>query len=246
MGCLWSVSCRRAEEQSAYENHKALFYPSAVGYSLQTLPTANCKRSTISAVGGRRSTVETMRIIAGKAKGRKLAAPPGAGTRPTADRVKEAIFSWLEDLTDDACVLDIYAGSGSLGLEALSRGARSAVFIESDLRAFRTLTDNIDKTGFNEQSEAFRTDVDATLAGLAREGRVFDIALADPPYGIDSLILKGLIKTIAERILTGQGIIVLELPKSRAKMEFTGVDCVDTRIYGDTAVKYLKSLAVDS
>jgi hypothetical protein len=84
-----------------------------------------------------------MRIIAGKAKGRRLSAPDGPGTRPVTDRVKEAVFSSIGDWVEDADVADLYAGSGSFGLEALSRGARSAVFVENGFRAIEALKRNI-------------------------------------------------------------------------------------------------------
>jgi 16S rRNA (guanine(966)-N(2))-methyltransferase RsmD len=94
-----------------------------------------------------------MRIIAGSAKGRKLQAPKGSKTRPTSDRVREAIFSIVGDLVVDAMVLDLYAGTGAMGLEALSRGARQAVFVETDIPALRCLEMNIRLCGYGDRSE---------------------------------------------------------------------------------------------
>ena len=117
-----------------------------------------------------------MRVVAGEFKGRRLHAPRGAGTRPTADRVREALFSMLGDV-GGARVLDLYAGSGALGIEALSRGAASAVFVERDRGALDALRRNLDAVGAD--AEVRREDV---LRFLARPEGTFDLVLCDPPY----------------------------------------------------------------
>jgi 16S rRNA (guanine966-N2)-methyltransferase len=118
-----------------------------------------------------------MRIIAGKAKGRRLSAPEGPGTRPVTDRVKEAVFSSIGDWVVDADVADLYAGSGSFGLEALSRGARSAVFVENGLRAIEALKRNISSMAlggvvFSGKVREF----------LATNGQPFHLVFIDPPW----------------------------------------------------------------
>lgn len=126
-----------------------------------------------------------MRIVAGTARGRRLAAPDGLDTRPTGDRVREAIFNMLyslDDAIDDAVVLDGFAGTGALGLEALSRGARSVTFVERNPRVLRTLDANIASTGADRAAlTVVRADL---LDWLARvpPGTNFDVALLDPPY----------------------------------------------------------------
>jgi 16S rRNA (guanine966-N2)-methyltransferase len=117
-----------------------------------------------------------VRVVAGDFKGRRLVAPRGAGTRPTADRVREALFSMLGDVSD-ARVLDLYAGSGALGIEALSRGAKSAVFVERDQAALAALRRNLDAVG--ARAEVRRQDV---LRFLARPEGTFDLVFCDPPY----------------------------------------------------------------
>jgi 16S rRNA (guanine966-N2)-methyltransferase len=117
-----------------------------------------------------------VRVVAGDFKGRRLVAPRGAGTRPTADRVREALFSMLGDVSD-ARVLDLYAGSGALGIEALSRGAKSAVFVERDQAALSALRRNLDAVG--ARAEVRRQDV---LRFLARPEGTFDLVFCDPPY----------------------------------------------------------------
>jgi 16S rRNA (guanine966-N2)-methyltransferase len=117
-----------------------------------------------------------VRVVAGDFKGRRLVAPRGVGTRPTADRVREALFSMLGDVSD-ARVLDLYAGSGALGIEALSRGAKSAVFVERDQAALAALRRNLDAVG--ARAEVRRQDV---LRFLARPEGTFDLVFCDPPY----------------------------------------------------------------
>ncbi len=126
-----------------------------------------------------------MRIVAGSARGRKLVAPDGPETRPTSDRVREAMFNALYSLDDavaDATVLDLFAGTGALGLEALSRGAAHAVFVERNPRALRALEQNIDGTGTDRAAvTVVRADAVDWLARRVGHDS-FDLALLDPPY----------------------------------------------------------------
>jgi len=117
-----------------------------------------------------------VRVVAGTFKGRRLAAPRGTRTRPTADRVREALFSMLGDV-GEARVLDLYAGSGALGIEALSRGAGSAVFVERDAQALAAIERNLTAVGV--EATVVRRDV---LRFLARADGAFDLVFCDPPY----------------------------------------------------------------
>jgi 16S rRNA (guanine966-N2)-methyltransferase len=121
-----------------------------------------------------------MRIIAGTHRGRRIAAPKGALTRPTGDRVREALFN-LVGPVDDAAVLDLYAGSGALGLEALSRGARRCVFVESDGAACRVIRSNLEALGLTG-ALVLQRDALAVLAEERSAGRRYDLVLLDPPY----------------------------------------------------------------
>lgn len=126
-----------------------------------------------------------MRIVAGDFKGRRLHAPRGSGTRPTADRVREALFSMLGDVSG-ARVLDLYAGSGALGIEALSRGAQSAVFVERNRRALAALRRNLDPLEHDLAAAGASADVRAVDVArflAAGEGR-FDLVFCDPPYDV--------------------------------------------------------------
>lgn len=126
--------------------------------------------------------------MSGAAKGRRLASPAGEATRPTPNRVREAVFNSLYsmDAIEGARVLDLYAGTGALGIEALSRGAAEAVFVERAPAVAAVLRSNLETTGLADRAAVMVTDADTALAGLAREGRRFDLALADPPYVFDA------------------------------------------------------------
>src|SRR5947208_2259988 len=123
-----------------------------------------------------------MRVIAGRLGGRRLKAPAGARTRPTAERVREALFAMLEDVAD-ARVLDLFAGSGALGIEALSRGAASAVFVERDPAALRALRENLAALGLGRDvAEVRRSDAMRALHSAQRRGENYDLVFIDPPY----------------------------------------------------------------
>jgi 16S rRNA G966 N2-methylase RsmD len=120
-----------------------------------------------------------MRVITGTARGRRLIAPQGTDTRPTSDRVKEAIFSIIQFEIEQADVLDLFAGSGQLGIEALSRGARTAVFVDSAREAQEAIRANLAATGLAERARIVAGDAAAYLTGTQEK---FDILLLDPPY----------------------------------------------------------------
>jgi 16S rRNA (guanine(966)-N(2))-methyltransferase RsmD len=121
-----------------------------------------------------------MRIISGSAKGRKLQSPKGMGTRPTSDRVREAIFSIIGDRVVNARILDLYSGTGAMGLEALSRGAREAVFVERDRRATRFLSANIEACGFKEMTRIVVKEVGAFLKPVDNDAE-YDVVLEHSP-----------------------------------------------------------------
>jgi 16S rRNA (guanine966-N2)-methyltransferase len=125
-----------------------------------------------------------MRVIAGSARGRRLVAPEGASTRPTGDRVREATFNALVSLgaLEGAVVLDLFAGSGALGIEALSRGAERCTFVDLDRAARQAVTTNVATCGFATRATIVAGPADRHLAELGRTGEVVDLALLDPPY----------------------------------------------------------------
>lgn len=128
-----------------------------------------------------------MRVVAGLAGGRRLHAPVGGGLRPTSERVREAVFSALGSLAavEGARVLDLFAGTGALGIEALSRGARSATFVDDDPAAVAAIKANLAATGLEGVARVVRGDAGRYLDGLAATGDAFDLAVVDPPYAFD-------------------------------------------------------------
>ena len=153
-----------------------------------------------------------MRVIAGSARGTVLKTPEGMLTRPTADRVKEAVFSILHFDVQNAVVLDLFGGTGQLGIEALSRGARRAVFVDHQQKACELIKENLRRTKFTGQGSVVRGDY---LEYLRRCREKFDIILLDPPYA--EIFLENALKCIAEiDILRDDGIIVTERPVEKA------------------------------
>ena len=149
-----------------------------------------------------------MRIIAGSRRGARISAPRGrAVTRPTGDRVREAVFS-LVGPVDGAAVLDLFAGSGAMGLEALSRGAASAVFVEHDRQACRVIERNLARLRL-EGATVLCTDARTALAREAAEGRRYDLVLVDPPYEMFSQLQTALAASLPP-LLAENGIAVIE------------------------------------
>ena len=123
-----------------------------------------------------------MRVIAGSAKGRRLATPRSAGVRPTSDRARETLFDVLGADVAEARVLDAFAGSGAVGIEALSRGARTVTFIERSRRVAAVLRNNVEACSFTAPASVLVADWRAALRRLGKDGAVFDLAFFDPPY----------------------------------------------------------------
>ncbi len=169
-----------------------------------------------------------MRIVAGRLGGRRISAPPGRGTRPTSDRVREALFSILGPL-DGVDVLDLFAGSGALGIEALSRGAASAVFVDDDPRAVAAIRDNLASLGLS--ARVHERDALAYL-GAAREGP-FGLVFLDPPYSSSSE-LAGTLSERLPALSTDDARIVSESDK-RHPLELS-LPLLDDRVYGDTRI----------
>ena len=145
-----------------------------------------------------------MRIIAGTKRGARIAAPKGLATRPTSDRVREAAFNLIGPV-DGAAVLDLFAGSGAMGLEALSRGAASVTFVESDCDACRTISRNLEKLGLT----GARVACEDAVLWLRRETRRYDLVLVDPPYE-DFVFLEHKLASALASVLAPEGLLVVE------------------------------------
>lgn len=180
-----------------------------------------------------------MRVIAGTNRGRKLSAPPGISTRPTSDRVKEALFSILASRIDfaDIRVLDICAGTGSLGIEALSRGAGLCCFIECNLSVKAILEKNLLVTSNLDRSEIVTMDAVKALHVIAGLGQRFDLAFLDPPY--DSELYQSVSEALdAAALLKPGAILVAECSVRNPLRESYGrLQRFDRRVYGETALE---------
>lgn len=180
-----------------------------------------------------------MRIIAGHLRGRRLKAPRGSETRPTADRAREAIFSILGSL-DGLMVLDLYAGTGALGIEALSRGAAHAVFVESARRALDCLLENISTLSLSHCTSVLRYPVERAGTELA-EKAPFDLIFCDPPWATVRAVWQSLDEMDVSNWLSSRGRLVLEHPASdnSPTPPSFGLDVVRARAWGDSAVTIL-------
>ncbi len=186
-----------------------------------------------------------MRVIAGEAGGLRLVAPKGDRTRPTADRVKESLFSGLGPLVDDASVLDLYAGSGALGIEALSRGARSAVLVDRAQPATVAIRANLATTRMTERARIVRRSVEAMLRDRPPLEAPFDLVFVDPPYELPIAVLcKALGDLGSEAWTTSDARIVVERAVgSTAPAWPSGWDMTWERVSGGTIVAVLARLA---
>jgi len=178
------------------------------------------------------------RVVAGRVGGRRIAVPP-RGTRPTSERVREAIFSTVAARIDleGARVLDLYAGSGALGIEALSRGAAHALFVESDRRAVAVLRRNLDELGLVD-GEVRAAKVTAVLSQPPDDG--YELVLADPPYAMPGDELSGVLDSLARNgWLAAGALVAVERGARTGEPDWpAGVEQITTRRYGDTLVCY--------
>jgi 16S rRNA (guanine966-N2)-methyltransferase len=173
-----------------------------------------------------------MRVIAGLYGGRALKAPPGAATRPTSDRVREALFSILGAAVQDARVLDLFAGSGALGLEALSRGARSATFVDDAPAAIKAIRANVDALGAD--AEIRRADALRFLGGASASGAQYDLLFLDPPYRLADRLSSRLSEALPAVLAPG-AVAVAESDR-RAPLALD-LPLHDERRYGDTLIR---------
>lgn len=182
-----------------------------------------------------------MRIIAGEYKGRTLLAPKGMDTRPTLDRVRESLFSILMPYLPSAAVLDLFAGSGALGLEAVSRGAAHAVFVDHGRAAQDAVAQNIQAIRAQERARLLRCDWRAAIATLQKEGGQFDLVFLDPPYRMPQA--DKMLATLRDSgLLCADAMVVYEHDKATPP-DATGWTLADVREYRDTVITFLQPQA---
>ncbi len=180
-----------------------------------------------------------MRIVAGEARGARLKVPAGREVRPTSDRVREAIFSSLGRCVRDASVLDLFGGSGALGLEAMSRGATGAVFVERSEMIRKILEANIATLGYQKSTRVISGDALGALRRLGDEKERFDIVFVDPPYASD-LAQRAVEELAASDLMTPLSIIVVEHKRSQIIHCPKSLQVSTTKRYGSTSITYLR------
>lgn len=179
-----------------------------------------------------------MRIVAGSAKGRRLCAVKGLSIRPTSDKVREAVFNILGLEFHYKNVLDLFAGTGAMGIEALSRGSEKVTFIDKDASAIKVINKNLDICGFAEKAKVMKMDV---VQALSLKPLAFDLIFIDPPYaaGLTGIVLEMIDKN---KILADSGVIVSETSKRTVTdARLSGLQKFDKRQYGDTVVTFYKN-----
>jgi 16S rRNA (guanine(966)-N(2))-methyltransferase RsmD len=183
-----------------------------------------------------------VRIIGGSAGGRKLTTPKGDRVRPTSDRVKEALFSIVQSrlgsLTD-LSVLDLFAGTGNLGIEALSRGAARVLFVDNHPQSLEMIRSNLTLTGFTDRADVLSMDVPKALQRLATAGTVFDLIFIDPPYHEVGLMHRVLDVLAEQQLTTVDTLIVFETSSKTVLTLPDRLELMEKRMYGDTAISLI-------
>ncbi|RPH69420.1 MAG: 16S rRNA (guanine(966)-N(2))-methyltransferase RsmD [Myxococcaceae bacterium] len=185
-----------------------------------------------------------MRIVAGTHRGRPLAGPKSSGLRPTADRVRESLFNLLGQFFAGGEVLDLYAGTGALAFEALSRGMHRAVLVDRGAESARLVQENARALGMESAIELLRMPVARAVPRLASEGRRFALVFADPPYAEEAVV--EVVRTVGEgRLLDEGGTLVVEHGRREVAPDMVaGLQRVESRRFGDTVVSLYRSATV--
>lgn len=187
-----------------------------------------------------------MRVITGSAKGRPLKTVKNRAVRPTSDRVKESLFNIIGSRVVDADFLDLFAGSGSVGIEALSRGARTCVFVELHTAHLRVVAENLQTTGLGARAELIRRDARAALADLGNRGRRFDLIFVDPPYG-QQLVPEVLELIDARGVLAEGGWVICEHhAKDPVPAAAGGLHRFREVVFGETVISIYRAVARDA
>lgn len=177
-----------------------------------------------------------MRVISGQAKGHPLKAVPGNNTRPTTDKVKESMFSIIGPYFDGDRVLDLFAGTGGLGIEALSRGAAHAVFIDANQKSIETVKGNLASTKLAAKAEVYRNEASRALKLLERQGKPFDLLFLDPPYAMTNCG-ELLLDAASRGLVADRAIAVVEHhPDVKYEDKYGGFERTRHAVYGEIAL----------
>ena len=180
-----------------------------------------------------------MRVISGSARGLKLKTPEGLDTRPTIDRIKESLFNIISPDLYDIDFLDIFSGSGGIGIEALSRGAKKAVFIDSSKTSVDIIEQNLKSARLFEKAEIYNSDVFVTISKLGRENKKFDIIFMDPPYN-KGLVEQTLQAILKEKILSENGFIIAEQSADEPDISIEGFNVFRIKDYKKIKMTFIE------
>ena len=199
--------------------------------------------------GARKQTNTIVRVIAGSARGISLSSVKGSATRPIPDRIKESLFDILAGVVPDSRVIDMYAGTGAIGIEALSRGAKSCIFVENDWSAVQVIKKNLEVTKLQDKARVLKYDVFEIIPYLEKNNTAVDLVFASPPYPLvekksyrDNLLTL-FSSLCSKHIIQSDGLIMLQHRKTDLEItpETLYIEVFDTRIYGDTQLSFFKN-----
>lgn len=184
-----------------------------------------------------------MRVISGKSKGRRLIAPKGRAVRPTADRIKESLFNILSRDFTGMRVLELFAGTGNVSIEALSRGAASALLVDASERSGRVIRENLRRLDLSDRAQLWVMPVDRALRSLARQGQTFDLVFLDPPY--DQNLVGRSLEMLASLnpLLPGAVVVAEHSVREPVKSNYASLSLNDQRRYGDTLLSFFRRIA---
>ncbi|TJX67016.1 16S rRNA (guanine(966)-N(2))-methyltransferase RsmD [Soehngenia saccharolytica] len=186
-----------------------------------------------------------MRVISGKRKGKKLYGPKSYNIRPTEDRIKESMFNIISPIVENAIVLDLFSGTGSIGIEFISRGAETVFFVDNSIDSIQLINRNLELTGFLTDAKVFRMDVLKALDLLSNRGLKFDYIFMDPPYDNVELYNRTLEKISSLNILKINGILIAEHNVNLLLREsFGNLKIADIRKYGNKSMTYFRNYEV--
>lgn len=182
-----------------------------------------------------------MRIISGTNKGKKLYAPEGLSVRPTSDKIKEAVFNIIGFIDEGSTVLDLFAGSGNVGIEFLARGAKECLFVDASHKSLSYVKKNLELCNFKEKSKILLSDYEKAIINLSINNEKFDYIFADPPY--DLKCCSNIAKKVFEyNILKTDGLLIIESDKSETVFEDIDISVLKykEKIYGRTRISMMK------
>jgi 16S rRNA (guanine(966)-N(2))-methyltransferase RsmD len=182
-----------------------------------------------------------MRVISGKAKGRRLITPKGGGVRPTADRIKESLFDILPRDFSGMKILELFAGTGNVSIEALSRGAESVVLVDASERSARIIRENLRRVGFTDRAQVWAMPARRALNAVARQGQKYDLIFLDPPYE-QKLVGRSLELIASINPLEPSAVVVAEHSvRETVKSRYGLLSLNDQRRYGDTLLSFFRA-----